>query len=265
MNEIIYDEILPVFIFFIVFSIIFLILELIVVIFLDYMEKKYWKWMIDVVIRNKVYHGRLLKYGILILICLFFIALITFTPLTSALSDSSEGFKIFSVLLALVMLLIYLISIRRSSKIHTERMIYGIIFFAISLPFYFSVIIFAQKSYEQYDHYMAKNIIRPAVKTVETVIEEREKNQMIKTARSQYLTNGCEPVDYTLGKKETLIKNILFLGKDADLSFGDKAYYPDEPSLALKGVLCSDGVNMLILTENGDWYLMDEEYTTFIR
>ena len=265
MDLTILNEILPTFIFFVFFSSAFSLLELIVLLFLNHLEKRHWEWLIDVIIRSEVHHGKIIRYAVLILLGILFVSCIIFTSLVDILITASSGFKLFAVLLALVMLLFYSINIRKSTKIRIEKRIYGIVFFVISLILYILIIITAKESYGAYNIYVNKNFINPTVEGVADVLEERELDQLLSNARHQYLTNKCEQVDYTKDEKEMMMKNILLLAKEPDLAFGDKTVNLENPEEALKGIACSDGEKTLLLVENGSWYLVGEEYIQFIK
>ena len=235
------------------------------ILILNHLEKKNWEWLVDVIIRSEVHHGKIIRYIVLILLGLLFIGCIIFTPLVGILTTASGGFKMFAILLALVMLLFYSINIRKSTKIRIEKKIYGIVFFVISLALYILIIVTANESYDSYNMYVNKHFIKPAVKSVETIIEDREKVQLLNNARQQYLSNRCEPVDYTKDEKAILMKNILLLAKEPDLAFGDKTVDLENPEDILKGMACLDGEKTLLLVENGSWYLVNEEYIKFIK
>ena len=263
-QEILYD-ILPALIFFVVFSIAFSLLELIVMLLLNQLEKRHWEWMIDVIIRSEVHHGKIIKYAVLFALWALVIILIVCTPIVNILTMASREFRLFALILALVMLLFNLINIRKNVTIDIEKKISGVVFFIISLTLYFFIIIAAQKSYEGYGEYINQHFTKPAVKGVETVMGEREKTNLLNNARHQYLANGCTTVDYTKEEKDILIKNILLLASEPDLAFGDKTVNLDDPEESLKGMACSDGKNTLLLTENGSWYFVNEEYIKFIK
>ena len=265
MDSSILNELLPTLIFFVLFSALFAILEMVVVIYLDSLEKKYWEYLIDVLIRSEVHHGRVVKYLFLGIIGFLFILFISFTPLINILSSATGSFRIFALLLALLILLFLLINSRRRTKARIEKRIYAIVFLAISLIIYIFVIIIAQKSYVSYAEYVNKKLVDPAVKTVTRVVEAQEKERMLKTAKEMYLSDKCTEVDYTTERKEIIMKNILLLESDPDMAFGSKNVDINDPQRALKGMECNSEKEILLLTENGDWYLVNEEYIHYIK
>jgi len=55
------------------------------------------------------------------------------------------------------------------------------------------------------------------------------------------------------------------LASEPELAFGDKTVNLDDPEESLKGMSCSDGKDTLLLTENGNWYFVNEEYIKFLK
>ena len=265
MDQLIFNEILPTLIFFIVFSIFFSVLELVVILVLNQLERKNWEWVVDVLIRSEVHHKKIIRYTLIIALGVLFIILITSTPLVPILTMASGEFRLFALLLALVMLLIYSINIRKSTKISIEKKIYGIVFFVISLLLYFLIIITAYGSYKSYVEYVNKHFIKPAVTSVETVLEEREKNQLLSEAHQAYQERKCNYVDYTKEQKKILIKNMVLISSEPELAFRDKAVNIDNPEESLKGMSCTSGEDSMLLIENGNWYFVREEYIKFIK
>lgn len=261
MDQVIYNEILPPVIFFVVFSVAFSLLELIVIFLLDRIESKHWEFMIDVVIRTKVHHGKLIKYSVLIILAAFSAILLIYTPLIDVLASSTKELKIFAVLLALVMFLIYAVNVRKSTKIAIEKKIYETIFFVMSLVLYVSILILANESYGTYAEYIKTNLINPAVQSVEAVTEEQKKNQLLKKFREQYLNNECEKADYSQEEEKAhVVKNFVLIAKEPELAYEDGEFDPEDPKSVLKGMRCLDGENTFILTANGNWYWVIEEY-----
>ena len=241
------------------------VLELVVILLLNQLERKNWEWVVDVLIRSEVHHKKMIKYALIIVIGVLFIILITLTPLVPMLAMASAEFRLFALLLALLMLLIYSINLRKSTKISIEKKIYGIVFFMLSLLLYFLIIITAYGSYKSYIEYVNKHFIKPAVTSVETVLEEREKNRLLSEAHQAYKEGKCVSVDYIKEQKKILIKNIILIAQEPELAFGDKTVNIDNPEESLKGISCTVGEDTMLLIENGNWYFVREEYIKFIK
>ncbi len=265
MENVIINEFLPIALFFIVFVVVFSLMELILIFFLDWFIRSHWEWVVDVAISFEVHHRRIIKYGLIMILGVFVICLIIYSPLVPILTLSSYEFRCFALLLALVMVLIYLVNIRKSSKLKIEKNIYAVIFSVISLAFYVSILSVANENYSDYLKYVNKKFVDPTVREVGLVLDERKDKQLLENARQSYLDGKCEEVDYTKEEKQNLLKNMQLIGRHPDLAFGDKFVYIDDPKESLKGMSCSDAENTLLLLENGDWYWVSEEYIKFIK
>lgn len=265
MEQLIYNEIIPPLIFFIVFSVVFFLLELILATLLNLLAQRHYEWIIDVLIRSEYRHRRVIKYIILIIVGVLLIGTIIYTPLVAILTTASSSFKIFAAVLALVILLILSINIRKSTQIRIGKKIYGVLFFLISLIIYVLILSVAEKSYDSYARYINENFVNPAVKGVENVLESREEARLLNKFRKSYLNNECHKVDYTKEEKTILIKNLQLIKKEPELAFGDKNLDITDPEKSLKGMACSDGESTFLLIENGSWYWVNEEYIKFIK
>lgn len=264
MEQFWYNEIIPPLIFFIIFSIAFSLLELIVIFLLNRVEQKNWGFMIDVIIRAKVHHGKAIHYIVLVALSALVLSFLFFTPLIQVLTFSSKELKIFAVLLALVMFLIYGINLRKSTRLNIEKKIYGTIFLVISIVFYVFILVLANESYQGYVQFMNRQFISPTVKKVETVIEEKEEDRLLKKFRQQYAEGLCEEADYTEEQARRLeIKNFLLIASDPELAFGETALNIADPKANLKGKVCRDEENTFLLTEQGDWYWITEEHLIY--
>lgn len=259
------NELIPPLIFFVVFSILFSLIELIFALILNRIERKHWEFMIDVVIRTKVHHSLAVRVIIFLFLGVSIGALVLFTSLADIFVSFSKELKLFALLLPFLMLLIYRVNVRKSARLNIEKKIYGFLFFIISLIFYIAILITAQRSYGLYADYLNEKFIHPTVQKVESVMENREDSQLLKKFRLQYQEGGCNQVDYTKEEKEKLLKNLLLIASEPELAFGDKTINVDNPEESLRGMACSDGERTYLLVENGNWYWVSEEDVNFIE
>ena len=261
MEQIIYNEILPPLIFFAIFSIVFSLLELIVIFFLNRLGRRHWEFMIDVVIRSKVHHGKLIKGIVLIIIAILVAWILLLTPLMEVVMSATQELKLLALLLALVMFLIYSINIRKAVRLDIEKKIYKTIFLIISLILYTFILILANKSYGRYVQYVSTQFVEPTVKGIETVIAEQEEKQLLEKFRQSYLNDECVTIDYTQIKEDRKVRNFVFIKSEPELAYGESYIDREEPTTFLKGKACSDEENTFLLTEQGDWYwVIDESF-----
>ncbi len=264
MEFIIQNELIPPLIFFIVFTVIFSLVELIFALILNGMERKHWEFMIDVVIRTKVHHSLAIRVILFAVIGGAVGALIWFTSLTDVFVSLPKELKLFAILLPLLMFLIYQINIRKSARLDIEKKIYGILFFVFSLIFYVVILLIAQRSYGTYVDYVNQKLVNPTVQKVERAMEEKEESKLLEKFRLKYQEGGCNPADYTKEEKEKLLKNLLLIAREPELAFGDKTVDVNNPEESFRGMACSDGEYTYLLVENGNWYWVSEEDVKFI-
>ncbi|MBN2096818.1 hypothetical protein JW752_05520 [Candidatus Peregrinibacteria bacterium] len=260
MEPVFYSKLIPPLIFFLVFLVTFSLLEIIVIFLLNRIGQANWQFMIDTVIRAKVYHGRLIRWLVIITLMIFVICMLFCTPLLELLVTASNEMRLFAVLLALVMVLIGLINIRKSSPVAIGRKIYHILFFIISFFLYIFILTAAQESYQSYAAYIQTQLIEPTVKTVELVKEEREEDRLLEKFRQQYQEGKCTDADYTkIEGRQVVVKSFVLVASEPALAFSNTPINLEDPKADLKGKKCTDGENTFLLTGHGNWYWITED------
>lgn len=245
------ENLVPLLAFFIAFFIAFSILELMIIWILNGLEKKYWAFVIDRLIRAKVHYGKTIGLIAAAGMALVFLLILFATPFFSILKAATPIVKKFSLILLMVMVLIYFTTTKKMTRMALEKKVHGYIYFMISLILYAFIIIMADQSYNSYKGYMNTTFTEPAVSNVESALDKNEENRLHEKFRDYYLSGKCEDMDYTLTEKGGLL-HFVFVVEDADLA--QKAPLPEDAPPALKGKKCTDGENTFLLTEQGRWY-----------
>jgi hypothetical protein len=253
MDSILKNEILPTLLFFVMFSIAFSFLELLLIFILNGLGRKYWTFVVDFVIRSHVHHGAWIRRGLIVLLGFALAAVIVYTPLVDILVGSSREMRLFALALALVMALIYSISIRKTARTQIERTIYRVIFFLVSLVLYIGILAIAQTSYTRYFQFVDTQLINPAAQTVGQSLEDQQKQTLLEQFRAMNQKGLCKPIDYSQSK-EVGLKNFVLVTTDPGLAFGSAFPDTSDPKAFLKGRQCTDGKNTFLLTEWGSWY-----------
>lgn len=252
MNQI-YVDILPQVLFFISFFIVFSLFELIIVFFLNRMERQHWEFMIDVVIRAKVHYAKIIKWSVLTVFAALVIFLILFTPFLEVFETASGELKLFAVFLALVMALIYFINVRKDTKLDIEKKIYKTVFFILSIVIYVIILIIANESYGQYKDYLNAELINPTIEGVEEATEKQKEQELLNKFREMYLNGKCENKDFARENGGSEVINFVLVSAEPELSFGDITEFAD-PKAQFRGKVCSDGENTFLLNGLGRWY-----------
>lgn len=262
MDQIIY-EIFPQIIFFVFFTVIFSLLELILILILNKIGIKHWEFIIDVIIKDSIHHKRLIQQLAVIFFVFIILLLVLFTPILDLFYSSNLGFIIFAIILALWMILIFLVSIRKNTHLKIEKKIYGAIFLFISIIAYTAILLIANNSYGEYQDYVNNNFLKPVVISVNNAKEDREEIKLFNKFKAQYLNGNCDSVDYTKEGNALILKNLQLIASSPELAFDtiDENFTED----LLKGYACSDNKHTYLLTANGNWYWLSEEYLKFIK
>jgi hypothetical protein len=254
MDQILKNEILPPLLFFVAFSVVFVFLEVLLVFVLNGLGRKYWEFVIDVVIRSQVHYGKAIRYALVFVLAAILAAVILFTPLIDILVRGSGEMRLFALLLALVMALFYFVTIRKTARMKLERDVYRIVFFLVSIALFILILSIAERSYGDYVRYVDANFINPTVETVGGVLENQERDRLLVQFREMNAKGLCVIRDYTQSK-EVGLKNFVWIMDEPSLAFG--AARPDpakDPKGYLRGKACSDGKDTFLLTEWGSWY-----------
>lgn len=254
----IYIDIIPPLLFFISFFIVFSLFELIIVFFLNRMERKHWEFMIDVVIRAKVHYAKVIKWSVLTVFAALVIFLILFTPFLEVFETASGELKLFAAFLALAMVLIYFLNVRKNTKLDIEKKIYKTVFFILSIVIYVIILIIANESYGRYKEYINTQVINPAIEEVGKISERQEEEELLNKFREMYLNGDCADVDYSQNNGGGSVINFVLVSAEPELSFGDITEFAD-PKAQFRGKGCTDGENSFLLNGLGRWYWVIEE------
>jgi len=254
MDQILKNEILPPLLFFVAFSVVFIFLELVLVFVMNGLGRKYWEFVIDVVIRSEVHYGKAIRYALILALSGIVAMVILLSPLIDILVRGTSEMRLFALVLALVMALFYFVTIRKTARMELERNIYRVVFFLVSIALYIVILCVAEKSYGDYVRYVNANFINPTIETVGNVLEKQERERLLGQFRELNAKGLCVDKDYTQSK-EIGLKNFVWVEDEPALAYG--VARPDsvnDPKGYLKGRACSDEKNTFLLTEWGSWY-----------
>ncbi|MFH0820613.1 MAG: hypothetical protein V1908_02455 [Candidatus Peregrinibacteria bacterium] len=239
-------------IFFIAFFLAFSLLELMLIVLLNRFARGHWVFFIDKIIRFQVHHRNSLRwfaYGSLFVAALF---LFYSGSLGGVLFAATPELRWFSLSLAGVMILIYLLMTRRASKLAIERRIHTYLYALFSLFLFAFIVVLADQMYGSYQEWMNDTLIRPTVRQVQQTLDQQQKNVLLEKFQAQAKAGECQPVDYRAQEGEGL-KQFVFVASDPDLIASD---YVDgmDISTELRGQACTDGENTFLLKRDGSWY-----------
>ncbi len=250
-----YENLAPLITFFVAFVIAFTVVELLFIYILNRLEKKYWVFVVDVLMRARLHHKRII--GIIAIIgMLVVISLVLFaTPLVEVLRASKPILKTFSAVLLMAMVLVYLLTTRKMTHLALEKQVHTYIYFVVSIILFAFMMIMADQSYNSYQNYINTELVNPATRQIKTEISKIEEERILSQFKKDYLAGECEYIDYSQIDNPGLVQ---FVYVETDIELASKITTPDE-GFELKGQKCTDGENTMLLTEGGKWYWVVSE------
>lgn len=244
------DNIAPLLVFFLAFLIAFTVVELLFIYILNRLEKRYWIFVVDVLMRARLHHKRII--GIIAIIgIMVVISLVLFvTPFIEVARASKPILKTFSLVLLVAMVLVYFFTARKMTKLALEKQVHSYLYFVISIILFAFMTIMADQSYSSYQNYINTELVNPATQQIKSEISGMEEESLLVQFKKDYLAGECEYIDYSQIEDPGLIQ-FVYITTDIELASG--MTNPDEEFL-LEGQKCTDGENAMLLTEGGRWY-----------
>lgn len=244
------ENIAPLIVFFLVFVISFSVIELFFIFILNRLEKKYWVFVVDVLMRSKLHHKRavgvIASIGILVVISLVLFG----TPFLEIFRASRPVLKTFSLVLLVAMVVVYFIATRKATHLKLEKQVHTYIYFLVSIILFAFMTVMADQTYNSYQNYINQEFVNPATSQIKSGISKIEEDRILSKLRSDYLEGKCEGIDYSTIKNPGLIQFVYIT---TDIEFTESQPASSEDFL-LKGQECTDGENTMLITEEGKWY-----------
>ncbi len=253
MDITIFNVVGPQVLFFLIFFLVFSILELILIFILNRFELAKWKFMIDVVIRSQVEHGRVIHYVMTGSIVLIAGMLVYVTPIVSILGTGTKEVKIFASVLIITMILIYATTTRKFAKLTIEKLIHKYIYIIVSLIFFVVIMLIVNESYGVYRAYINKTFINPTIQKVQVNLEESKKQNLLTQFRIMARKGECIDKDYSKEQGDGVL-NFVYVQTDPEFITSDKNIDVNDPNSYLRGKQCTNGKDTFLLTPYGNWY-----------
>ena len=108
----------------------------------------------------------------------------------------------------------------------------------------------ADQSYLSYKTYVNANISTVIIDNYERLSESENQFRLITKFSKKAYADECERVDYTKKSSDEFL-HFVYLKTDPSLAIGS---LPENDLNALKGRLCKEGEDALLLTDDGKWY-----------
>jgi hypothetical protein len=253
------EHFIPLLAFFIAFFIAFLVIELVIIYMLNRLGKRYWAFVIDTLIRDKVHHGKAIEMiaaaGVIVILAFIWFL----TPFFGVLGAATPVIKTFSLILLVAMAAVYFTATRKTIRMALEKKVHQYIYFVLSLIIFAFMVIMADQGYNAYQNYVQSQFVKPAVQTIESTIDKQEEERLITQFKEDYLAGRCKSVDYTEDLTSGLT-HFVYIKTDKKLAT-DLSKPVEEGMPYLKGQKCTDGENTFLLNEEGKWYWVITEKT----
>lgn len=250
-----YDNIAPLITFFIAFVIAFAVVELLFIYILNRLEKRYWVFVVDVLMRARLHHKRAIEIIAVIGIIITLIIALFGTPFLEVFRASKPILDAFMLVLLAAMILVYFVATRKATHLALEKQVHTYLYFVISIILFAFMTVMADQSYNSYQNYINKELVDPATQQIKAGISGMEEDRLLAKFREDYLAGECEDIDYSFIDNPGMIQ---FVYVTTDIELASRMTTPDD-DFSLKGQKCSDGENTMLLTEGGKWYWVISE------
>ena len=248
-----FEHALPLLIFLVVSFLAFYFVETIILFILNFLIRRYWKFVVDSLLHTIVRHRVLMRALALVSIAAVIFLLFRFTALADLLVGGSQALRLLALILLLTMIVIYRIGSRSLTKVVIEKRIHLYVFTLLSLLAFTGIMTAAQGGYAIYEKTINKAFVDPIVGNIEQQYEKRVEDRLLEIFAEQVKAGQCE--DLLAENGSAGVTNLIFIKEDPSLT-------EKEPVPAAEGVpagkVCVHETKFL-LTPEGKWYEMIEQ------
>lgn len=254
MDSELFEIIIPSVAFFMAFFLVFTLVEMMIVLLLNGFVFHHWSFIADVVMRVKVRHGKLVRFVTLTAVIVFIVLLTRYTAVVEVLRSASIEEKLYAAQILLVIVLAYLIATRRLAKLDFLKQIHRYLYIYLSTITYVFMVLLVHNQYLSYQQYIRATIIVPIQENVNIILENRERQELLKEFRLQIHNKRCPRVDLTTEMIEGTARHFVYITTHPDLSLVKETINEEAPKNYLVGRLCTNGTDSFLLTNYGQWY-----------
>jgi len=242
--------------FFVAFFLVYLILEMLVVAFLNVFFFRYWGLATETPDYPKLKRNHKIEIGASLFIAVSIIFLVLKSKIVDLLLISHIGIRLFALEAFLGMVLIYLITTRQLVKDDFIKKIHKYLYFYLSTIVFVAVVIQVNQAFGLLQDYLQTNIIHPYVTSRSLILENRLTDELLTAFRHKISNHACPWVDLSTTDQLSKVQNMAYITTQADLDVASKPINRKNPRDFLTGWLCTDPRATFLLTEHGEWYWM---------
>ncbi|MCK5601777.1 hypothetical protein KAR91_07915 [Candidatus Pacearchaeota archaeon] len=254
MNSELTEIIIPSIAFFVGFLLTFTLLELLIILMLNGFVLKHWSFVVDVVIKARVQHGKLIQRITLASVAVFLTLLFYYTNVLTIIRESSPEEQLYVAEILLVVLFTYIRSTRYVVELTFLKSIHKYLYIYLSSLIAVVMILVVHAQYENYQKLINATLIAPVEAQTKIVMENYKRKHLLNEFRRQIHNNTCEYVDYTFDLKEGNTKHFLYVTTDPELSTSNVTHSGDDTTNYTTGHACTKDGETFLLTEYGLWF-----------
>ncbi len=259
MDSALIEITIPSLLFFLAFFLIYLILEMIVVVFLNAFFFRHWGLATETPDYPKLKRSFELETGISLFIAVSIVFLVLKSKIIDLLLISHIGIRLFALEAFLGMVLIYLITTRQLAKNDLIKKIHKYLYFYLSTIVFVAVVIQVNQAYSQLQNYLQTNIIHPYVTSRSVALENKLTDELLTSFRHKVSNHACPWVDLSTPDQISKVQNMAYITTHADLDVASTPINRKNPRDFLTGWLCTDPRASFLLTEHGEWYWVNQD------
>lgn len=254
MNSELTEIIIPSIAFFLAFLLTFTLFELLIILILNGFVLKHWSFVVDVVIKARVQHGKLIQRITLVSVAIFLALLFYYTNVFAIVRDSSPEEQLYAAEILLVVIFTYIRSTRYVVELTFLKSIHKYLYVYLSSLIAVGMILVVHAQYQNYQKLVNATLVSPIEAQTKIVIENYKRKKLLNEFRRQIHNNKCEYVDYTLDLKAGKTKHFVYVTTDPELSTSNVTYSGDDTTNYTTGHACTHENETFLLTEHGLWF-----------
>lgn len=248
------EIIIPSVAFFISFLLVFYLIELLVILFLNGFVLHHWSFVVDVVMKMKVRHGKTAQRITLAFVLIFLAVLFKYTAVIQILRDSSIEEKFYAAQIILVIFLVYRTGTRYLTELNFLKLIHRYLYFYFSIIVFVLMVLVVHQQYENYQRLINAKIVVPIAKNTQVVMENYRRKQILNEVRRMIYNDRCPHIDYTEHLVAGNLKHFFYVTTDPDLAYSNVTTSIDDPLNMTAGLSCTFENETFLLTEYGQWF-----------
>lgn len=253
------EIIIPSIAFFIAFLLVFLLAELFVVLLLNSFIYHQTSFVVNVVIRMQVRHGKLIRNITLAFMAAFLGILAITTPVFSVLQSAPPEEKMYAMEVLLVILLVYRIATRNLLELNFLKIIHRYLYIYLSAVVGVVLILVLHSQYDRYQQLINAKLVFPVTEQVKLVLENHKRKALLSEFRRQIHNGTCVRSNYVVNMTEGKVIHFVYVTSDPELSL---VPYRQQSLLGAQnmtmGRSCVSGNDTFLLTDYGQWYWVIE-------